>query len=93
MYAIHESLRNGFEGGSQQGRPCNYRYRTGFYTTRWSRAGVALGLRFFTKWMIKTSYDVDDWIILAGSVLFFITEGVKVWGEYNADPQKLPRCV
>ena len=44
-------------------------------------AGLALALRFFTKWMIKTPYGLDDWYILIGTILFFITEGVEVWGE------------
>lgn len=44
-------------------------------------AGLALALRFFTKWMIKAPYGLDDWYILIGTTLFFITEAVEVWGK------------
>ena len=52
-------------------------------------AGVALALRFFTKWMIKAPYGLDDWYILVGTILFFITEGVEVWGESVIEPCEL----
>ena len=45
-------------------------------------AGVALALRFFTKWVIKATFGLDDWFILIGTALFFITEGVEVWGKF-----------
>lgn len=44
-------------------------------------SGIAVGLRIFTKTIVKTCYGADDWAIITALLLFYIVEGLQMHGE------------
>lgn len=44
-------------------------------------AVVSVCLRFYTRWMIKAGFKVDDWWILVGTLSMLCTGGILLYGK------------
>lgn len=52
-------------------------------------SGIAVGLRIFTKTIVKTCYGADDWAIITALLLFYIVEGLQMHGEQKKSRMRL----
>lgn len=46
-------------------------------------SGVAVGLRMFSRTMVKMCFGADDWTIILALLLFYIVEGLEIYGEQS----------
>lgn len=44
-------------------------------------SGISVGLRFYTRTLVKAGFAADDWWILAALLSFWIAEAVLIWGQ------------
>ena len=44
-------------------------------------SGLAVGLRLFTRAIVKMCFGSDDWTIISALLLFYIIEGLEIYGR------------
>lgn len=44
-------------------------------------SGIAVGLRLYSRAIVKLCFGLDDWTIITALLLFYAVEGLEVYSE------------